>query len=57
LDRVTLKSDGVFRGSPRGWVTFGHASFALLFFFKRIWHGATTQFRDVLAGMDPDLDV
>ncbi|XP_076951771.1 photosystem II CP47 reaction center protein-like [Bidens hawaiensis] len=44
LDRATLKSDGVFRSSPRGWFTFGHASFALLF-FGHIWHGA-----------DPDLD-
>ncbi|RZC62331.1 hypothetical protein C5167_024097 [Papaver somniferum] len=33
LDRATLKSDGVFRSSLRGWFTFGHASFALLFFF------------------------
>ncbi|KAH0849789.1 hypothetical protein HID58_096081 [Brassica napus] len=33
VDRATLKSDGVFRSSPRGWFTFGHASFALLFFF------------------------
>ncbi|KAF3612878.1 hypothetical protein FXO38_36565, partial [Capsicum annuum] len=36
LDRATLKSDGVFRSSPRGWFTFGHASFALLFFFEHI---------------------
>ncbi|KAB1671439.1 hypothetical protein [Gossypium barbadense] len=56
LDRATLKSDGVFRSSPRGWFTFGHASFALLFFFGRIWHGARTMFRDVFAGIDPDLD-
>ncbi|KAL5646930.1 hypothetical protein ACJX0J_002005 [Zea mays] len=28
LDRATLKSDGVFRSSPRGWFTFGHATFA-----------------------------
>ncbi|PPS04982.1 hypothetical protein GOBAR_AA15680 [Gossypium barbadense] len=33
LDRATLKSDGVFRSSPGDWFTFGHASFALLFFF------------------------
>nr|GEU59267.1 ribulose-1,5-biphosphate carboxylase/oxygenase large subunit, chloroplastic [Tanacetum cinerariifolium] len=26
LDRATLKFDGVFRSSPRGWFTFGHAS-------------------------------
>ncbi|KAF4400799.1 hypothetical protein G4B88_004342 [Cannabis sativa] len=56
LDRATLKSDGVFRSSPRGWFTFGHASFALLFFFGHIWHGARTLSRDVFAGIDPDLD-
>ncbi|KAL8112948.1 hypothetical protein AgCh_020317 [Apium graveolens] len=56
LDRATLKSDGVFRSSPRGWFTFGHASFALLFFFGHIWHGARTLFRDVFAGIDLDLD-
>ncbi|KAK9058156.1 hypothetical protein SSX86_022996 [Deinandra increscens subsp. villosa] len=56
FDRATLKSDGVFRSSPRGWFTFGHASFALLFFFGHIWHGARTLFRDVFAGIDPDLD-
>ncbi|CAN4123554.1 unnamed protein product [Withania somnifera] len=49
LDRATLKSDGLFRSSPRGWFTFGHASFALLFFFGHIWHGARTLFRDVFA--------
>ncbi|KAL2943669.1 Photosystem II CP47 reaction center protein [Bienertia sinuspersici] len=57
LDRATLKSDGVFRSSPRGWFTFGHASFALLFFFGHIWHGSRTLFRDVFAGIDPDLDL
>ncbi|RID63410.1 hypothetical protein BRARA_E02421 [Brassica rapa] len=46
LDRATLKSDGVFRSSPKGWFTFGHASFALLFFFGHIWHGSRTLFRD-----------
>ncbi|KAK8925736.1 Photosystem II CP47 chlorophyll apoprotein [Platanthera zijinensis] len=56
LDRATLKSNGVFRSSPRGWFTFGHAMFALLFFFGHIWHGARTLFRDVFAGIDPDLD-
>jgi photosystem II CP47 chlorophyll apoprotein len=56
LDRATLKSDGVFHSSPRGWFTFGHATFALLFFFRHIWHGAKTLFRDVFVGIDPDLD-
>lgn len=55
FDRETLNSDGVFRTSPRGWFTFGHAVFALLFFFGHIWHGSRTLFRDVFAGIDPDL--
>ena len=46
----------VFRNSPRDWFTFGHASFALLFFFEHIWHGARTLFRDIFANIDPDLD-
>jgi photosystem II CP47 chlorophyll apoprotein len=55
FDRETLNSDGVFRTSPRGWFTFGHAVFALLFFFGHIWHGSRTIFRDVFAGVDPEL--
>ena len=56
FDVETLQSDGVFRTSPRGWFTFGHAVFALLFFFGHIWHGSRTLYRDVFAGVDPDLD-
>jgi photosystem II CP47 chlorophyll apoprotein len=56
FDRATLQSDGVFRTSPRGWFTFAHLCFALLFFFGHIWHGARTIFRDVFAGIDADLD-
>nr|WGO61876.1 photosystem II 47 kDa protein [Aneura pinguis] len=56
FDRATLKSDGVFRSSPRGWFTFGHVTFALLLSLGHIWHGARTLFRDVFAGIDPDLD-
>jgi photosystem II CP47 chlorophyll apoprotein len=56
LDRATLKSDGVFRSSPRGWFTFGHATFSLILFYGHIWHGSRTLFRDVFAGIDPDLD-
>jgi photosystem II CP47 chlorophyll apoprotein len=56
FDSETLNSDGVFRTSPRGWFTFGHAVFALLFFFGHIWHGSRTLYRDVFAGIDPDLE-
>jgi photosystem II CP47 chlorophyll apoprotein len=56
FDRETLNSDGVFRTSPRGWFTFGHAVFALLFFFGHIWHGARTIYRDVFAGVEADME-
>lgn len=55
FDSETLGSDGIFRTSPRGWFTFAHACFALLFFFGHIWHGARTLYRDVFAGIDPEL--
>jgi photosystem II CP47 chlorophyll apoprotein len=51
----TTEADGFFRSSPRGWFTFGHACFALLFFFGHIWHGSRTLFRDVFAGIEADL--
>ncbi|KAG6540740.1 hypothetical protein Mapa_017876 [Marchantia paleacea] len=57
FDRATLKSDGVFRSSPRGWFTFWSCYIcSSFFFFGHIWHGARTLFRDVFAGIDPDLD-
>jgi photosystem II CP47 chlorophyll apoprotein len=56
FDRETLSSDGVFRTSPRGWFTFGHACFALLFFFGHIWHGSRTIYRDVFAGVEEGLE-
>jgi photosystem II CP47 chlorophyll apoprotein len=43
-DLGIAKPDGVFRTSPRGWFTYGHAVFALLFFFGHIWHGSRTLF-------------
>jgi photosystem II CP47 chlorophyll apoprotein len=55
FDRETLGSDGTFRTSPRGWFTFGHLVFAFFFFFGHIWHGSRTLFRDVFAGVDPEM--
>jgi photosystem II CP47 chlorophyll apoprotein len=55
FDRATLQSDGVFRSSPRGWYTFGHANFALLFFLGHLWHGGRTLFRDVFAGIGTEV--
>jgi photosystem II CP47 chlorophyll apoprotein len=56
FDREKLNSDGVFRTSPRGWFTFGHAVFALLFFFGHLWHGARTIYRDVFAGVEEGIE-
>jgi len=55
FDLERYNSDGTFHSSTRAWFTFGHACFALLFFFGHIWHGARTLYRDVFAGIDPDL--
>jgi photosystem II CP47 chlorophyll apoprotein len=51
FNRDKLKSDGVFRSSVRGWYTFAHLNFALLFFLGHLWHGGRTLFRDVFAGI------
>jgi photosystem II CP47 chlorophyll apoprotein len=56
FDRSTLQSDGVFRSSPRRWFVFGHVCFRLLFFFGHIWHGSRALFRDVFAGIDPNIE-
>jgi len=54
FDRVKLKSDGVFRASPRAWYTYAHLNFAFLFFLGHLWHGGRTLFRDVFAGIGAD---
>lgn len=50
-----LNSDGVFRTSSRGWFTFFHISFSLLFFFGHLWHGGRTLFKDVFAGIGAEV--
>jgi len=55
FDRDRYKSDGVFRSSPRSWFTFAHASFGLLYLFGHWWHASRTLYRDVFAGIDPDM--
>jgi photosystem II CP47 chlorophyll apoprotein len=52
----TLNTDGIFRTSPRGWFAFAHVCWGLLWFFGHLWHGTRTLFRDVFAGVDPELD-
>jgi photosystem II CP47 chlorophyll apoprotein len=56
FDREKFGSDGVFRTSPRGWFTFGHAVFALFFFFGHLWHGSRTIYRDVFVGVEADME-
>jgi photosystem II CP47 chlorophyll apoprotein len=36
-------------------VYFGHANFALLFFFGHLWHGGRTIFRDVFTGIGAEV--
>jgi hypothetical protein len=50
-----IKSDGVFRTSNRGWYTFAHVSFALLFFFGHLWHGGRSLFIDVFSGLGSEV--
>jgi photosystem II CP47 chlorophyll apoprotein len=56
FDRTIHNSDGVFRTSNRGFFAFFHTCFALVWFFGHIWHGSRTIYRDVFAGIDPELD-
>jgi photosystem II CP47 chlorophyll apoprotein len=56
FDQTIHNSDGVFRTSNRGFFAFFHACFALVWFLGHLWHGTRTLFRDVFAGIDPELD-
>jgi len=47
----TWKRDGLFRVSNRGWFTFFHLVFSLLFFFGHLWHGGRTLFNDIFWGI------
>jgi photosystem II CP47 chlorophyll apoprotein len=55
FERERIRADGVFRTSPRGWFTFAHGSFALLFFFGHLWHGSRAIFSDVYAGIGAEV--
>jgi photosystem II CP47 chlorophyll apoprotein len=56
FDPTVYNSDGIFRTSNRGWFAFFHVCFALVWFFGHLWHGCRALFRDVFAGVDPELD-
>jgi photosystem II CP47 chlorophyll apoprotein len=51
FDRRALRSDGVFRASPRAWLVFAHLVFAFFFFLGHLWHGGRVLFKDVLSGI------
>jgi photosystem II CP47 chlorophyll apoprotein len=36
-------------------LVYGHANFALLFFFGHLWHGGRTIFRDVFTGIGAEV--
>ena len=54
FDRSSVGADGVLRSSARGWFTFAHLCFALLFLFGHWWHASRTLFRDLLSGLGND---
>lgn len=51
FDKKTTLSDGVFRTSPRGWYSFSHPSFVLLFYFGHLWHASRVVFQDLWTGV------
>ena len=51
FDKKTTGADGVFRTSPRGWYSFSHTAFALLFFFGHLWHASRAVFQDLWTGV------
>ena len=57
FDRLSGNADGVLRTSPRGWFTFAHITFSLLFLFGHWWHASRTLYRDLLSGIDNDASV
>jgi photosystem II CP47 chlorophyll apoprotein len=50
--RYTIKPDGVFRSSPRGWYTYAHVCFAFLFFFGHLWHATRAFASDIWSGIE-----
>jgi photosystem II CP47 chlorophyll apoprotein len=48
FDRTSNLVDGVLRTSVRGWYTFAHLCFGLLFLFGHWWHASRTLYRDLL---------
>lgn len=56
FNRTIHNSDGLFRTSNRGFFTFFHVCLATVWFFGHFWHGTRAIFRDVFAGIDPDME-
>lgn len=54
FDRTNVVVDGVLRSSVRGWYTFAHLCFGLLFLFGHWWHASRTLYRDLLSGLESD---
>ena len=51
FEKKTTAADGVFRTSVRGWYSFSHTAFALLFFFGHLWHASRAVFQDLWTGV------
>ena len=51
FDFKTSGADGLFRTSERGWYSFSHTAFSLLFFFGHLWHASRGVFQDLWTGL------
>ena len=52
FDKKTSRlTDGVFRTSGRGWYSFSHTAFSLLFLFGHLWHARRSVFQDIWTGV------
>jgi photosystem II CP47 chlorophyll apoprotein len=51
FDKSIAAADGVFRTSSRGWYSFSHITFALLFIFGHLWHSCRALFQDIWSGV------
>jgi photosystem II CP47 chlorophyll apoprotein len=54
FDKKSVSSDGVFRTSSRGWYSFGHSSFSILFLLGHLWHSARALFKAIWTGLSVD---
>jgi photosystem II CP47 chlorophyll apoprotein len=51
FDRRSIKSDGVYRTTIRGWFTFSHITLVTFFLLGHLWHASRSFFKDLWTGV------